>query len=464
MMNDLKVGDKIRLDIRKQGINGEGIGYYNRLAIFVPGAIVKETVDCEIVERHKTFAFAKIESIVRVSTRRVDPPCKYYDECGGCQMQHIDYTEQLKIKQSILKQAFARYTPLKKEELNIKNTLGMEDHFHYRNKSQMPFNNTNFGLALGLYKQNSNHFVYIDECLVQTEKVNAINKKTLSLLRKNDLLAYDRTNRDGVLLNLVTRHLESTNQASVTFIVRSYDERLKYVARELMDEMPAVRSVSYSINRRKNILMFGDETTIIAGEPHIYDDFDGLRIRISPDAFHQLNSKQTRVLYDTVNQALDLKGNETIVDAYSGIGITTLLLAKQSGHVYGIDYSEASIKDAKANAETNGIENTTFIARHVEGAMPRFVSQGVKPDVIIVDPPRKGLDHKVINALLKLKPEKIIYISCNPSTLAKNYKRFHRRYRLASIQPVDMFPHTSDVESVNVLIRRKKDSKRRKHS
>jgi 23S rRNA (uracil-5-)-methyltransferase RumA len=463
-MIDLKVGDKIRLDIRKQGINGEGIGYYHRLAIFVPGAIVKETVDCEIVERHKKFAFAKLNAIVRESTRRVDPPCRFYGDCGGCQMQHIDYTEQLKIKQSILKQAFARYTPLKKEELNIKKTLGMDEHFHYRNKSQMPFNNTNFGLALGLYKQNSNHFVYVDECLVQTETVNAINQKTLSLLRKNDLLAYDHTNREGILLNLVTRHLSSTDQASVTFIVRAYDERLAYVARELMDQLSVVKSVSYSVNTRKNIMMFGDETEIIAGKPHIYDDFDGLSIRISPDAFHQLNSGQTRVLYDTISQSLDLSGDETIVDAYSGIGITTLMLARQAKHVYGIDYSGASIRDAKANAEANGIDNVTFIARHVEGAMPRFVSQGIKPDIVVVDPPRKGLDHKVINALMKLKPKKIIYVSCNPSTLAKNYKRFHRRYRLASIQPIDMFPHTSDVESVNVLIRRNTEHKRRKHA
>ena len=244
---NLVIGDNIKLDIRKQGINGEGIGYYNRTLVFVPGAINKEKIYCEIVEVSRNFAIGKIVEHIRVSKKRVTPLCKYYEDCGGCHMQHIDYKEQLKIKQSIIKQALKKYTTINVDELDLFKTKGMEYFYKYRNKSQMPFKNTNFGLALGFYKPESNHFVFVDECINHHDMINKINKLTLRLLRKYKLSANDAENTSGNLLFLVTRYLEKTNSASVTFVVTKYKESLKKVAAELMKEEPAIKSVSFTI-------------------------------------------------------------------------------------------------------------------------------------------------------------------------------------------------------------------------
>jgi 23S rRNA (uracil-5-)-methyltransferase RumA len=449
-MNLVK-GDKIKLDIRKQGINGEGIGYHNKTLVFVPGAINKEQVFVEITDISKSFATGQIIEFTRVSKKRVKPECKYYEDCGGCHMQHIEYKEQLKIKQNILKQALRKYTNLDVENMNIYKTKGMDYFFKYRNKSQMPFRNTNFGLALGFYKPESNHFVYIEECINHHEMINKINKQVLTSLRKHGIKAYDSQNKDGILFYLVTRYLESTNSASVTFIVREFDERLKQVAIEITDVYNSIKSVSYSISDPKSNLVMSNKVNMISGKKWIEDSFGDYRIKLSPDAFHQLNSKQMEVLYDSVVRTAELNDNSIVFDLYCGVGITSLLLAKYAKKVIGIDYSHASIKDAIENSKLNKITNTDFIVGHVEREMPDLIKKGVKPHLVLLDPPRKGLAKPVVDALLKSLPKQIIYVSCNPSTLAKNIAEISHKYDVVSIQPVDMFPNTASVESVTLL-------------
>lgn len=456
MMNlvNIKVGDQIELNIRKQGINGEGIGYYNKLAIFVRGAIAKEDVLCTVTEVKNGYAYATIDEIKRVSTKRVEAPCKFYDRCGGCQIQHIDYTEQLKMKQSIIKQAIRKYLPSFKDERLIQKTLGMKDSFGYRNKSQMPFRNLNFGLSYGLYEESSNHFVFIDDCIVLHPMVNKINKETISILRAHNVFANDPINKKGILLNQVTRYFESTKEASVTFIVTHMDDVLREVASELMKKIPEVKSVSVSVNQRKSISIFGKETFVIAGKEKIRETVGDLTIEVSPDAFHQLNTNQMNVLYNEVFHHLNLTGKELVIDCFSGIGITSLLFAKKVKKVYGIDYSLSSIKDARENAKINSITNTEMLAEHVESALPRLISSGVKPNIVLFDPPRTGLNHKLIEALNTSSVETLVYISCNPSTLAKNLNDLRMTYEVTWIQPLDMFPHTSSVESITILKRK----------
>ncbi|XFA98549.1 23S rRNA (uracil(1939)-C(5))-methyltransferase RlmD [Candidatus Izemoplasma sp. B36] len=449
-MNLVK-GDQIKLDIRKQGINGEGIGYYNKTLVFVPGAILKEKVFVEIEEVSRNFAIGKITEFIRVSKKRIKPVCKYYDECGGCQLQHIDYKEQLKIKQSLLKQALRKYTNIDVDNLEIKKTKGMEDFYHYRNKSQMPFKNTNFGLALGFYKPESNHFVYVEECINHHDMINKINKLSLRLLRKYDFKANDNRYRNGSLYYLVTRYLEKTNSASVTFVVNEFKDDLNKVAVELMKENPVIKSVSYSLRNRKSNLVISSKVNIIAGSKFIDEKFDDLNIKISPDAFHQLNSKQMEVLYDLMLKTIELNHKSIVFDLYSGIGITSILLAKHVRKVYGIDYAHASIKDAIENARINKVNNIDFIKGHVEEQLPKLVKMGIKPHLVLLDPPRKGLAKPVVDALRKSKPKQIIYISCNPSTLAKNISELNDLYEVKSIQPIDMFPNTASVESITLL-------------
>ncbi len=447
----LNIGDKIKLDIRKQGINGEGIGYYNRVAVFVPGAILKESIFCEITYSQENYAVGKIISFERVSKRRVEPPCKYYEACGGCQMQHIDYKEQLKIKQKTIVQALRKYTSLENDEYQVKKTLGMDEPYYYRNRSQMPFKNTNFGLALGFYKPESNNFVYIDECIVHTHKLNDLNKAILKSLRRYKLKANDQHNKEGILVYLVTRYLEKTNSASVTFVVTKYKDTLEMVAKDLMSDHEEIKSVSYTLKNRNSHLVIANPVKIIAGEDHIEDVFEDMTVKISPDAFHQLNSKQMEVLYNQLMKAADLDKETTVFDLYSGIGITSMLFAKKAKKVYGIDYSQASVKDARENAKLNNIKNIDFIEGHVEGEVPNLVKKRVKPDVVVLDPPRKGMATPVVETLLDVLPKQIVYVSCNPSTLAKNIADLSEKYKIAYIQPIDMFPNTASVESITVL-------------
>ncbi len=453
----LNVGDKIKLDIRKQGINGEGIGYYNKIAVFVPGAILKEKIFCEITFSQENYAVGKILTIDRVSKRRVDPPCKYYENCGGCHMQHIDYKEQLKIKQKIIVQALRKYTDLPKPDHLVKKTIGMENPYGYRNKSQMPFRNTNFGLALGFYKPESNHFVYVDNCIVHSEGVNKINAQVLKTLRKFNIKAYDNHNKDGILVYLVTRYLEKTDSGSITFVVSKFDKNLEFAAKDIMNNNKEIKSISYTINNRQSHLVISEELEILAGSRTIDYEFEDIKVKISPNAFHQLNSSQMETMYKLLVEIADLKADSIVFDLYSGIGITSMLFARHAKQVYGIDYSKASISDATENAKLNGFDNIKFIEGHVEGELPALIDKKIYPDVVLLDPPRKGLAESVINAILKTKPRQIVYISCNPSTLAKNIKNLLDKYEIDSIQPIDMFPNTASVESLT-LLKLKKDS------
>ena len=447
----LNVGDKLKLDIRKQGINGEGIGYYQKIAVFVPNAIIKEVVDVEIVESFERYAIGKILEIERVSNRRVQPPCKFYDLCGGCQMQHIAYKEQLKIKQSIIKQALRRYTKLNTEKLLINKTISMEEPYYYRNRSQMVFKNTNFGLSLGFYQPNSNHFVYVDSCIVHHKKLDEINFYVLKLMRKYKQKAYDFNNKEGILEYLSVRYLASSDSASVVFVVKRNTPILEKITKELMNDLEVVKSVSYSIDNEKSNLIIANPPVVIGGVDKIEETYRDILFKVSPDAFHQLNTKQMEKMYDLVLDSKQFSPSDIVFDLYSGIGITSLLIAGKVKGVYGIDYSEASVADAKENARINNVKNIQFITDHVEGALPKLFKQNIKPDVIVLDPPRSGMSNAVIEAVKKVLPKKIIYMSCNPSTLAKNISELIDNYRIISINPIDMFPQSASVESVTFL-------------
>jgi 23S rRNA (uracil-5-)-methyltransferase RumA len=455
--SSLVIGNKIQVEIRRQGINGEGIGYHNKLAVFVPGAILREIVMVEITDLKPGYALGKIDSLVQESVRRIVPPCPFYEKCGGCHMLHIAYSEQLKIKQSILKQSLKRYTELNVDRLDIRRTLGMKENFGYRNKSQMPFKNTNLGLSLGLYEANSNRFVAVDTCMVQDPVVNEANLIALKILSDHHLMAADSMNPEGILLNLVTRYVQSTDSLQITLIVSAFRPVLNQIAVQILNKIPRVKGVFCSVNKQHNVLMFGKTVECLAGDRYVTEKIGDLTLKLSPEAFHQLNTAQMNVLYNEILKACNLKGTETVIDAFCGIGISTLQMAKRSRFVFGIDYSDSSIKDAIANAVENQIKNVAFLTERVEKALPELLAKPQKPDILVCDPPRSGLEDPVIDALLSSRIPKIVYVSCNPSTLAKNLARLVSQYEVAFIQPIDMFPHTSNVESVVCLERKKAD-------
>ncbi|MFA5006178.1 MAG: 23S rRNA (uracil(1939)-C(5))-methyltransferase RlmD [Candidatus Izemoplasmatales bacterium] len=452
--NILKVGETIRLEIKKQGINGEGIGYHEQLAVFVPGALAQELVDAEIVATKPGFAIGRLATIVKPSPRRVVPPCPYYEKCGGCQTQHLQYQEQLKSKRHLLRQSLKRYTTLDPDRIDIRKTIGMKDPFGYRNKSQMPFSNTNFGLSLGLYEANTNHFVQVDECIVQDPVVNHVNRAVLEILAEAKYVAHDHMNKEGILLNLVTRHMASTGAVQVAIVVTEKPEGISAVAARIMNGLPEVKSVFLSVNAAKNPSMFGHTIELLQGVPQIEERIGDLVFKLSPDAFHQLNTTQMLVLYEEIRKAAALTGKETVLDCYSGIGITTIMLAASAAQVIGVDYAESSVRDAKQNAQLNRVKNVSFVQDRVERALPLLLAKKGVPDVIVFDPPRTGIDDAVIAEVVKAKAPRLVYVSCNPSTLAKNLHDLEPYYDISYIQPIDMFPHTAGVESLTLLLRK----------
>ena len=448
-MSNILKGSVIALDIKTMGINGEGIGYYNKLAVFVKGAIQKEKIYAKIEEVHDKYLVASIDSFIEKSNRRVEPFCKYYEQCGACNMRHIKMNEQLKIKRQILINSLKRYTP----KLDLDNTkielTTPSPEIAYRNKSQLPFRDTNFGLALGLYQENTNKFVYIDECPIQNALVNKINTKTLSILSKYKQCT---PKNGGILKYLCVRGLEESKEAQVTFIVTEYRPVLKEIAQELYDAFDEIKSVAYSIQDKNNVSIFGNTTEILVGRNYIHDYCLGLKVSLSPSAFYQLNKKSSENAFSEIVSG-DIKETDIVFDGYSGIGVLGLILAKRAKHVYSVDINSDSIKNARIIARENEISNITFYSDRIENRFPKLVEEGIKPDIVILDPPRSGLDDKVINALNKIDAKKIYYISCNTSTLAKNLNKLLDNYKVEVIHPYDFFTETAHVETVCCLVK-----------
>ena len=442
-MNNLTKGSIILLEIRKMGINGEGIGYYNKLAVFCKGAIQKEKVYCKITEVYDKYAVGEIDSIIEKSNRRVEPICKFYKECGACNMQHIKENEQLKIKREILINSLKRYTKLDVSSLNIYPTV-KSDEVAYRNKSQMPFRDTNFGLALGLFQEGTNKFIYVDDCKITNENVNKINEKVLSILRKYD---EKTTKSGGVLKYLCVRCLK---EAQVTFVLSEYKDVYKKIAKEVIDNIDLVKTVAYTIQSKNDPSIFGNEVQILEGKNYIKDEMLGLKISLSPKSFYQLNKSQSEKVYSEILSS-GIKDTDIVFDAYSGIGVLGLLIAKKAKHVYSCDFNSDSIKNARIIARENEISNITFYSDRIETRFPKLIDENIKPNMIVLDPPRSGLDDKVINSLLNMKAEKIFYISCNASSLAKNLNKLLDLYKIEYIRPYDFFTETALVESVCCL-------------
>ena len=445
-MNNLSVGTIIGLEIRGMGINGEGIGYFNKLAVFVPGAIQKEKVYVEIKEVYDKYAIGKITEITEKSTKRVEPFCKFYDECGGCTMQHIELVEQLKIKQQLLLEALKRYTSLDISKIRIEKTVASDD-VDYRNKSQMPLRDTSFGLALGLYAPGSNRFVFIDRCPIQEDIVNDVNSKVLTVLLKYK----QHTKKEGgVLKYLVVRGIQESECAQVTFVLEEYREIFQVIASELVKNKE-IKSVSYTIQNKSGVQIFGDKTILLAGSEYLRDEMLSLKIRLSAKSFYQLNKKQSEKLYSEIMEDMKDEKDNIIFDGYSGIGILGLLLANNASHVYSVDLNSDSIKNARIIARENEIKNVTFFSDRIEKRFPELVREGIKPDIVLLDPPRSGLSKEVIDILNEIVAKKVYYVSCNPSTLAKNLEELKKVYSISYMRPYDFFPETAHVETLCVL-------------
>ena len=448
----VKKGQEILITIKRLGINGEGIGYYKRLAVFVPGVIPPEEAIVRITEVTSKFAKAELVRLKIKAKKRVKPFCKHFGVCGGCQIQHIDYEEQLLLKEEMLQQSFERYSGLDLKKIKFNEMVGMQNPRYYRHKSQMPVNNTKYGLTTGLFKLNSNDLVPIVDCPIHAENINFINAQILEICDKHEIFAFDPKNMRGLLRNIVIRESHQTGEIQVTLVITIFNKALHAVANEIV-KLPNVVSVGISKNKdAKNVEVFGKEVEILAGKNSITEGIGDIRYDLKPKAFYQLNPSQAIKLYKAVKSHLDFEKDRIIIDAYCGAGAISMFLAKDAEKVYGIDINQESIYSALHNKKVNKFDSTHFAKGEVSKVLPYIYDKGVTPDVIVFDPPRSGIDPKTLDLLNRKVIKKIIYVSCNPSTLAKNLKVLSKKYKVVSVTPFDMFPQTSHIESLTLLV------------
>lgn len=448
----LKLKQRFPLTIKRLGINGEGVGYFKKKVVFVPGALPDEEVVVEVTNVQPKFSEAKIKKVRKPSPYRVEAPCPLFGECGGCQLQHLRYDRQLIEKRDMVIQSLERHTKIDPSTIQIKQTIGMEDPWRYRNKSQFQVGTKQGEVIAGLYSMNSHQLIDIDECIVQKPETISVTNTMKRILQDLNISAYNERTRKGDIRTIVTRVGVNTGEVQVVLITRQKElPKSSLIVEEATKRIPNLRSIIQNVNGQKTSLIFGDETIPLAGETFIYEMLGDIQFELSARTFFQLNPEQTVKLYNEVKKAANLTGKETIVDAYCGVGTIGLWLADQAKEIRGMDIIKESITDAKRNAAKHGVKHAKYVTGKAEEWLPKWVKEGFRPDVIVVDPPRTGLDQALLKTIQKVKPKKLVYVSCNPSTLAKDIDFLHRQYKVKSIQPVDMFPQTAHVECVVLL-------------
>ena len=438
------------VDIVDNGIDGEGIAKVDGFTVFVPGAIADERVRIKLLKVLSSHGYAKVLDILESSEFRRSSDCATFDKCGGCSMRHMDYKKVLDIKKRNVENT------LKKQGIDVKvnDIIGMESPFFYRNKLQYPVGkNIGGNPVMGVYAPRSHRIIATEKCFIQDERLQEIANLVFDFVKKNNIPVYDEENRCGEIRHLVLRIGVKTEEVMVTIVsnTEKITKELELVE-YIVSEFPMIKTVVKNINSQNTNVILGRKNVVLYGDGYIYDELLGAKFKISPMSFYQVNPYQTEKLYSKAIEYAGLTGNETIFDLYCGIGTIGICAAKKARKLYGIETISEAIEDARENAILNGIENAEFFVGDVENRLPEFIRENnVKPDVIFIDPPRKGCDITAVETIIRIEPKRIVYVSCNPATLARDLKVFMDRYNIVEITPVDMFPYTSHVENIAVM-------------
>ena len=432
--------------------DGAGVAKVEGYPLFVPNGLPGEKAKIKVIKVNKGYGFGRLMEITEASPYRVEPECPIYKECGGCQLQHMSYEGQLKAKEKQVSDVLQRIGKL--ENVKVHPVLGMENPWRYRNKAQVPIGEHEGGLIGGFYQQRSHQIIDMKACIIQQEKNDEVVKGVKEICNINGVRAYDEQKHKGELRHIMARYGLKSGEVMVVLVTRTNElTGKKKIIEEIVKTIPGVKSIVQNINSKKTNVIFGDETKVLWGEEVIYDSIGDIKFAISARSFYQVNPEQTKVLYDKALEYADLTGEENVIDAYCGIGTISLFLAQKARKVYGVEIVPEAIEDAKKNAELNEISNVEFAVGEAETVIPEWYGNGVVADVLVVDPPRKGCDEKLLQTIINMKPKKVVYVSCNPATLARDLRILEDGgYQTVEVQPVDMFPQTMHVECVAQLI------------
>lgn len=428
---------------------GSGVGKIDGYPIFVPYGLPGETAEVRVVKANKKFGFGKLLEVENPSSERVTPPCTVYYKCGGCQLQHMSYDLQLEMKQNQVKNVMRKVAHL--DDVPVHKVLGMDDPWRYRNKIQIPVGEKDGELITGFYQSRSHRIIDdMDTCIIQNEVGDRMVEAVREIANDLGIKAYNELSHSGVLRHIIVRTAYETDDTMIILVTKTAKvSQLDNLVQKLVETYPEIKSIIHNINHEKTNVILGKQTTTIFGEDYIYDRIGDLKFGISAKSFYQVNPVQTKVLYETALKYANVGPEDTVIDAYCGIGTISLFLAQKAKKVYGVEIVPEAVSDAKENARINNMDNTEFVVGEAEKIMPWWTAQGLRPDVIVVDPPRKGCEESLLEAMIAMEPKRIVYVSCNPSTLARDLRILEDGgYNTQEVQPVDMFPMTNHVESV----------------
>lgn len=451
---EYKKNDLLTVTIEDMGHDGEGIGKVDGYTVFVKDAVIGDTVQAKIMKAKKNYGYARLMEILEPSKDRVEPRCPYARQCGGCQIQALSYEKQLEYKQKKIENNLIRIGGFEKEEISMEPIIGMEEPFHYRNKAQFPVGTDKEGkLIAGFYAGRTHTIINNRNCYLGVKVNEDILNLVLVHMERYGIQAYDETNHTGLVRHVLIRYGFQSKEIMVCLVINGTHFPEAEALAEQLQKIPGMTSISLNINKEKTNVILGRKGKLLWGQEFITDTIGSVAYQISPQSFYQVNPVQTEKLYQKALEYAQLEGNETVWDLYCGIGTISLFLAQKAKQVYGVEIVPAAIEDARKNATRNQIANAEFFVGKAEEVLPeKYEKEGIYADVIVVDPPRKGCEESVLATMVKMQPKRIVYVSCDSATLARDLKYLRQEgYQVEKVQGVDQFPHTVHVETVCLL-------------
>ena len=449
---EYRKNDIVTLKIEDCGIDGEGIGKADGFTVFVKDAVIGDTVRAKIMKAKKNYGYGRLEEIITPSPDRVEPKCQFARQCGGCQLQALSYEKQLEFKTSKVRGHLERiggFTDIPMEKI-----LGMEQPFHYRNKAQFPVGKSKDGrIITGFYAGRTHSIIENRDCALGVTQNKEVLDRVIAHMEKFNIQPYDENTGKGLVRHVLIRYGFFTDEMMVCLIINGEKLPGEEALVKSLCQIPETVSVMVNVNKKRNNVILGEKVRLLWGQPYITDKIGEISYQISPLSFFQVNPYQTGRLYGKALEYAQLSGNETVWDLYCGIGTISLFLAQKAKMVRGVEIIPAAIENAKENACLNGFANTEFFVGKAEEVLPeQFARTGERADVIVVDPPRKGCDETLLSTIIEMQPDRVVYVSCDSATLARDLKYLcERGYELKKVCPVDMFPNTVSVETVVLL-------------